>query len=132
MASLSIEKPASGGADGGSNLRADFNSQGGPHFRADYQLDESIRSLTDRSGKARGWLRATPDQCERLQRALDAAKRNVLAKVPSDRVLAIRYQDLLAAPASQVDRIIDFLGLAIRPEQCEAAIGLVAPTMKHF
>src|SRR5256885_11872645 len=37
--SLSIEKPASGGDDGGSNLRADFNSQGGPQFRADYQME---------------------------------------------------------------------------------------------
>ena len=46
MVGLSIEKPASGGADGGSNLRADFNSQGGPQFRADYQMT-SNRPLED-------------------------------------------------------------------------------------
>src|SRR5438876_915991 len=37
MAGLFIETPASGGADGGSKLDADFNSQGGPKFDADYQ-----------------------------------------------------------------------------------------------
>lgn len=130
MASLSIEKPASGGADGGSNLRADFNSQGGPHFRADYH--ESIRSLTDRSTKARGWLRATPNQCEKLQRALDAAKHAGLAKIAPDRVLAIRYHEMLAAPASQIDRIIAFLGLQVRAEQRQAAIALVEPSRRNF
>lgn len=54
----------------------------------DRPLDESIRSLADRSAKARGWLRATPEQCEKLQRALDAAKRAGLARIKS-----------LAAPA---------------------------------
>jgi hypothetical protein len=36
----------------------------------DRPIEESIRSLVDRSAKARGWLRATPEQCEWLQRAL--------------------------------------------------------------
>lgn len=36
----------------------------------DRPIEESIRSLTDRSAKARGWLRATPEQCDRLQPAL--------------------------------------------------------------
>lgn len=110
----------------------------------DRPLDESIRSLTDRSAKARGWLRATPEQCERLQRALDAAKRAALARiksvaaaahssgVPGPALLTIHYHDLLTEPASQIDRIIAFLALAVRPEQRQAAIELVAPEMKHF
>lgn len=107
-------------------------------------LDESIRSLTDRSAKARGWLRATPEQCEKLQRALDAAKRAGLAKtesliaaahssnIPGPALLTIRYHDLLADPPPYVDRIIDCLNLAVRPEQRQAAIALVEPHRKTF
>ncbi|MCK6456322.1 MAG: sulfotransferase, partial [Phycisphaerae bacterium] len=98
----------------------------------DRPLDESIRSLIDRSAKARGWLHATPEQCERLQRALHAAKRAALARVSPDRVLTIRYHDLLANPSSQVDRIIEFLTLQVRAEQRQAAIALVEPNRKVF
>ncbi|MCK6483033.1 MAG: sulfotransferase [Phycisphaerae bacterium] len=110
----------------------------------DRPLDESIRSLTDRSAKARGWLRATPEQCEALQRALDAAKRAGLARIeslaaaaqstaaPGLKLLTIRYHDLLADSAPHVDRVIAFLGLAVRPEQRQAAIALVEPPRKHF
>ncbi|MCK6499894.1 MAG: sulfotransferase, partial [Nitrospira sp.] len=113
-------------------------------IQIDRPLDESIRSLTDRSAKARGWLRATPEQCERLQRALHAAKRAGLAKIeslaaaahssgaPAAALLTIHYHDLLANPAPHVDGIIAFLGLAIRPEQRQAAIGLVEPQRKRF
>lgn len=75
----------------------------------------------------RGWLRATPEQCEKLQRALDAAKRDSLAQVSPDRVLTIRYHELLAEPATQVERIIQFLTLQVRTEQRQAAIALVEP-----
>lgn len=98
----------------------------------DRPLDESIRSLTDRSAKARGWLRATPEQCEKLQRALCDAKTTALARVSSDHVLPIRYHELLAEPATQVDRIIEFLGLQVRAEQRQAAIALVEPHRKTF
>ena len=137
----------------------------------DRPLDESIRSLADRSAKARGWLHATPRQCEKLQHALDAAKRAGLARIeslaldaargaqrgdrcaiarpcpdchvegravaaqsasaPGPSLLTIHYHALLADPASQVDRIITFLGLAVRPEQRQAAIALVEPQKKQ-
>jgi len=109
----------------------------------DRPLDESIRSLTDRSAKARGWLRAMPDQCDRLQRATDAAKRAGLAKIesltaapnssgtPCPALLTIHYHDLLADPAAHVDRIIAFLNLAVRPEQRQAAIALIEPDRKR-
>lgn len=123
----------------------------------DRPLDESIRSLTDRSAKARGWLRATPEQCEKLQRALDAAKRAGVAKIeslataglarlgdPAGRsdsessrasgpaLLTIHYHDLLADPSAHVDRIIAFLGLSVRNEQRDHAIGIVDRRMKKF
>ncbi len=127
----------------------------------DRPLEESIRSLTDRSAKARGWLRATPDQCDRLQRALDAAKRAGLARIeslaasvvaargarsgdpacrsdtessgaPGPALLTIHYHDLLADPAAHVNRIITFLGLAVRPEQRQGALALVDPQRKQY
>ena len=110
----------------------------------DRPLDESIHSLTDRSAKARDWLRATPEQCENLQRALDAAKRTSLARLeplaaaahssgaPGPTLLTIHYHALLADPASHIDRIIAFLGLAVRLEQRQAAVTLVEPMRRRF
>jgi hypothetical protein len=98
----------------------------------DRPLDESIHSLTDRSAKARGWLRATPEQCEKLQRALDAAKRNALARMSPDHVLTVCYHDLLAQPEAHVDHVVAFLSLAVGTEQRRAAIALVEPIRKRF
>lgn len=98
----------------------------------DRPLEESIRSLTDRSAKARGWLRAAPEQCEKLQRALCDAKTAALVRVASDHMLTIGYHDLLADVASQVDRIIAFLGLQVRAEQRQAATALVEPARRRF
>ncbi|MCK6455285.1 MAG: sulfotransferase domain-containing protein [Phycisphaerae bacterium] len=50
---------------------------------------------------------------------------------PGAALLTIRYQDLLADPTSHADRIIVFLGLAIRPEQRQAAIKLIEPARKR-
>jgi len=109
----------------------------------DRPIDESIRSLTDRSAKAKGWLRASPERCEALQRALDAAKRAGLERIaalaetargagnPGPSVLTIHYHDLLANPTPEIDRIIEYLGLAVRPEQRQAAITLVEPQRKR-
>jgi len=92
----------------------------------DRPIDESIRSLRERSAKARGWLRATAEQCERLQRALWAAKTEGLARVLEGRVLTLPYHDLVATPEAQADRIISFLALRVRAEQRERAVRLVA------
>ena len=93
----------------------------------DRPIEESIRSLIDRSAKARGWLRATPEQCERLQQALWHAKTKALAKVPSDRLLTVRYHDLLVAPDGEVERITEFLDLNVRSAQRDSAVDLVRP-----
>jgi hypothetical protein len=90
-------------------------------------IEESIRSLEDRSAKARGWLRATPEQCGRLQRALWEAKTEGLALVPGAHVLSILYHDLRAAPRAQVDLIAGFLGLRVGDEQRARALGLIDP-----
>lgn len=97
----------------------------------DRPLGESIRSLTDRSARARGWLRATPEQCDRLQRALDAAKRAALASVSPARVLPISYHELLADPSTHIEKAVDFLGLRVGMEQRRAAIDLIEPQRKH-
>lgn len=96
----------------------------------DRPIEESIRSLTDRSAKATAWLHATPEQCKRLQRTLDNAKSTGLQQVTPDRVLTIQYHNLLAHPAHEVDRVIDYLDLTVRPKQRRHAIALVEPERK--
>lgn len=91
----------------------------------DRPIEDSIRSLVDRSAKARGWLRATPEQCERLQRALWEAKVNGLARVASGSAHTVAYTDLLAAPAQVVDRTAGFLGLRTGEHQRNRAASLV-------
>jgi hypothetical protein len=91
----------------------------------DRPIEESIRSLVDRSAKARGWLRATPEQCERLQRALWEAKMEGLERVAEGRMLTVSYPDLLAAPDRETGRIVDCLGLRVGHEQRRRAIQLV-------
>ncbi len=91
----------------------------------DRLIEESIRSLVDRSAKARGWLRTTPEQCARLQRALWEAKMEGLARVPEGRVLCTHYHDLLTEPGGCVDRVVGFLGLRVGAEQRASAISLI-------
>ncbi|MBX3364019.1 MAG: sulfotransferase [Phycisphaeraceae bacterium] len=93
----------------------------------DRPIEESIHSLVDRSAKAHGWLRATPELCERLQRALGEAKTEGLARVPEGRVLTVQYHDLLAGAEDSIDRVVAFLGLKVRPAQRSEALRLVAP-----
>lgn len=50
---------------------------------------------------------------------------------PGPSVLTIHYHDLLANPPPEIDRIIEYLGLAVRPEQRQAAITLVEPQRKR-
>jgi len=66
-----------------------------------------------------------PEQCERLQRALWEAKAEGLARTSEGRVLTVSYADLLAAPGRETGRIVDFLGLRVRPDQHQRAMELV-------
>ncbi len=92
----------------------------------DRPIDESIRSLVDRSAHARGWLRAPPEQCERLQRALWEAKIEALARVPEGRVLTLPYQALLVDPCREVGQIARRLSLPVRQGQLDRAASIVA------
>jgi len=93
----------------------------------DRPIEESIRSLVDRSAKARGWLRATPEQCEQLQRALWQSQVAGLEMVPHERVLPVGYHNLLADPIEEIERITEFLGLQVRSAQRKSAVELVRP-----
>ena len=90
-------------------------------------VEESVRSLIDRSARETGWLNASPEQCATLQHTLWDTQVHHLAKVSSDRVLRVRYDALLADPANEVDRMTEFLGLQVRPNQREHAVELVRP-----
>ena len=90
-------------------------------------VEESVRSLINRSAKARGWLRATPERCGHLQRALWQAKAAGLEMVRQERVLTVCYHNLLADPAAEVERIIAFLDLQVSPAQSSEAQRLVIP-----
>jgi len=93
----------------------------------DRPIEESIRSLVDRSANARGWLRATPEQCERLQRALWEAKMRGLACVPAGRALSVGYHALMRDPPGQIERVVEFLDLRAQSEQRARASHLVDP-----
>jgi sulfotransferase family protein len=95
----------------------------------DRPIEESIQSLVDRSAKAHGWLRATPEQFEQLQRSLWEAKTTGLATAPLDHVLTLQYNDLLADPAGEVGHIASFLGLNVRFAQRDSAVDLVRPAV---
>ena len=95
----------------------------------DRPIEESIRSLVDRSAKARGWLRATPERCEQLQRALREAKTTGLRNVQPDKLLTVQYQDLLVDPSREVTRMATFLDLNVRSAQRNAAVDLVRPAL---
>jgi len=62
-----------------------------------------------------------------LQRSLWGAKTTGLAEVPSHRVLTVRYHNLLADPAAEVERLTEFLDLQVRLAQRERAVELVRP-----
>jgi hypothetical protein len=91
----------------------------------DRPIEESIRSLVDRSAKARGWLRASPEQCEGLQRALWTARVAGLSRIPDRRLLTVHYHDLVANSQRQVDRIARFLGLRVGDEQRARSAAIV-------
>ena len=77
-------------------------------------LDESIASLA-----RRGWF---PDHHVKLQKTLWAAANAFFA----DREhLRIEFADLLASPETQIDRIIDFLGVDVAGQRRQQAIASI-------
>lgn len=88
-------------------------------------IDESISSLVDRSAEARGWLQRTPEQCERLQRAMRESKTEGWSAMLEWLMFTVLDPKLLADPEIQTQRAIVFLTLRISAEQREQACELV-------
>ena len=58
-------------------------------------------------------------QCRRL--------RHLRGRLPADRLLTLRYEDLVAAPAAQLDQVCGFLGVDAPADYLRACVRLVDP-----
>lgn len=97
----------------------------------DRPIEASIASLQTRSRKHLGeWLGATDDQCEALQRSLLQHREEFLASYPEVPVHRILFADLTANPSSEIERLIQFLGITPTDEQFEAAVNHVQPKLR--
>jgi hypothetical protein len=96
----------------------------------DRPLEESIDSLKRRSRRAKGWIAASDEDCEKTQRWLWGHKTKFLASMPRERVLDVQHGRLLADPTSVVTEIVEFLGIRPSAEQVMAAISHVKPQEK--
>lgn len=88
----------------------------------DRPLDESIDSLKRRSAKSRGWLAASDDQCESVQRWLWGERERFLAAMPAKSVHTIHYNELIENTEEIVDSAVSFLGIEPTDDQRAAAI----------
>jgi hypothetical protein len=100
----------------------------------DRPVDESVRSLVDRSGRAVGRFYATAETCRVLQLALDSAKREGLETIRrhGGAVLDVEYSAMLSDPASQVRRIAEFLKIRPTESQLGLAMELIEPARKKY
>lgn len=92
-------------------------------------LEDSIRSLEHR-------LRQSPQpktdkigKAEAVQRWLWEHKQVFLSQVEH---LTIEYGDLLRSPRTEINRIVDYLGISPSDEQIEQAVAHVRPDLKTF
>lgn len=90
-------------------------------------LEDSIESLRRRSRKARGWLAASDEQCELVQRWLWEEKAKFIETLPPHRVLNVEYERVLSRPKEVVDEIVAFAGLQPTEEQVRQAVSHVQP-----
>ena len=91
-------------------------------IHCDRPLEDSVESLRRRSRLCTGWLAASDEQCDAVQRWLWSHKTEFLESCDHYNV---RYENLLADPSEAVDGIIDYLGISPSPEQRAAAISHV-------
>lgn len=90
-------------------------------------LEESIESLKRRSRKSSGWLAATDDECEAVQRWLHTEKERFLDTLAPSQVLAVEYEQLLSCPSDAISSICRFLEISPSRTQIEKAIAHVSP-----
>ena len=91
----------------------------------DRQLEDSVRSLIDRSTPRRSSPRfqANADECRRFQQSLWLAKEAWFRAEDSPPHLHVWAEDLLDDPARELMRVADHIGLAVPPEKLERAAG---------
>lgn len=92
-------------------------------------LEDSIQSLSRRSD-IRGTV--SPQQVEAHQRWLAEGKEQLLSDIPDERKITIEYNDLVADPKGQIDRLIPFLHITPTEGQILGAVNHVNPTKKHI
>lgn len=93
----------------------------------DRSVDESIASLVRRT-------KATGEHAEQIaahQRWLAAGRDALAAEIP-DQVCRVAYDQLLEDPASQLNRIADWLGLQPTADQLAAAVAAIEPAKRHI
>lgn len=88
-------------------------------------IEQSIESIIRRCP------RRDPEQLAAHQRWLQAGKQELLARLPPEHVLGIDYDELLADPATQIDRICEFLNLQPVKRRRERALKYVDPAQRH-
>lgn len=89
----------------------------------DRPASESVASI------ARAMTAWSADQAEAATRRLIETRDQDLAAAGRT-VLRVAYHDLLADPAREVDRLIEYLGLIVTPETRAAAIATVDPLLR--
>jgi GR25 family glycosyltransferase involved in LPS biosynthesis len=91
-------------------------------IHCDRPLEDSIDSLKRRSRSSQGWLNASEEQCENVQKWLWEEKNKFLSSMSNDHVLHIKYSDLFADAQGVVTNMIKFLGINPSQEQIDNAI----------
>lgn len=89
-------------------------------------LEQSVQSLVDRSATIHNpKLRATPEECLKLQTYLENCKRDFLYRYRP--YLTVQAQDLLQYPARELNRVIEYLNIKPSWRQYAAAVDHVVP-----
>jgi hypothetical protein len=89
----------------------------------DRPIEESIDSLQRRSRKSKGWLAASDEDCEKVQRWLFEEREAFLERVAPSSVLRLSWSETRDDPAATVQKMIEFLGIEPTDEQMAAAVG---------
>ncbi|MFG0263147.1 MAG: glycosyltransferase family 25 protein [Novipirellula sp. JB048] len=94
-------------------------------------IEASIRSLQDRSGKHAGqWFAADDEACERLQRNLLEHRDQFIKAHPEVPVFTIEFAELTAEPHRVIRALIEFLGIQPTDDEIASAIAHVNPELR--
>ncbi|MFG0261670.1 MAG: sulfotransferase [Novipirellula sp. JB048] len=94
-------------------------------------IEASIRSLQDRSGKHAGqWFAADDEACERLQRNLLEHRDQFINAHPEVSVFKIEFAELTSHPEKVIRSLIEFLGIQPTDDELASAIAHVKPELR--